>query len=168
MGKLSKVKGANGERQVAALMQPIVDEVYRDFNLQPPHLERNLEQTRHGGSDLVGLDWLAVEVKWHKSRSVGAWWAQVKAAAGVARIPVLVYRGNNEPWRVVMFGYLDASAFDRNGSRVRCPVEVGEEAFLAWLRAVIHARLWLLGHRPGRPKVEFHGDLIDAVTFSLK
>jgi hypothetical protein len=167
----AKDKGANGERQVAALMQPTVDAVYKAHGLTPPRLERNLEQVRRGGADLIGLDWLAVEVKWHKDRAIGAWWRQVLDAAKPAhfighkgwhseeypvcpcgatmRIPVLVYRGNNEPWRVVMFGYLlpMLPGVVSPAPRVRAPVDIPLEAFLAWLGITIAADLERQGYK---------------------
>lgn len=62
--------------------------------------ERNLEQTRNGGNDLLlpaHLDrWLSVECKDVAQPSVGAWLDQTITAAGPDRIGLLVHhrRGN--------------------------------------------------------------------------
>lgn len=89
----AKQKGANAEREVAALLQPTVDRAYMEtlgITLgEVPKLQRNLLQTREGGYDLVGLDWLALEVKRQEAVGTGGirkghlrqWWAQTVASS---------------------------------------------------------------------------------------
>ena len=95
----SRNKGATAEREVAKI-------IYEELGVS---LRRDLEQYRsadHG--DLITEDpsWpFCIEVKRY---AAGAgmqkpWWAQVKTASKTTgRVPVLFYRYNNKPWRVVM------------------------------------------------------------------
>lgn len=128
-GLMSRNKGKRAEREVIKLLQPVVNEVYRSLGLEPPVLERNLMQAHKGGCDLVGLDWLALEVKHQEQQQVASWWEQCKRQAEPGREPVLFYRKNNVKWKVRMFGHLIAGS-----QRVRCPVDITPEAFLAYLR----------------------------------
>src|SRR5262245_62810646 len=97
MGAMQKNKGAGAEREFAAILQKEVD----DFlpNGHGVLFKRNLEQTREGGFDILGLPWLALEIKRQETLSIGAWWQQCLTQAD-GRVPVLAYRQNNKPWRV--------------------------------------------------------------------
>lgn len=139
-GLMSRNKGKRGEREVVKLLQPVVNEVYQSLGLEPPVLERNLMQSHKGGFDLVGLDWLALEVKYQEQTQLTTWWEQCKRQAGKDREPVLFHRKNHATWKVRMFGYLVAG-----GQRVRCPVDITPEAFLAYLRLRLMKEL----HSPG-------------------
>lgn len=127
-GLMSLNKGKRGEREVVKLLQPVVNEVYRELGLEPPALERNLMQSHKGGCDLAGLDWLALEVKYQEQEQLTSWWAQCVRQAAGSREPVLFYRKNNAKWKVRMLGFLLAG-----DKRVRCPVDISAEAFLAYL-----------------------------------
>lgn len=160
----AKQKGANGEREVASLLQPVVDRAYMETlgitQREVPKLQRNLLQTREGGYDLVGLDWLALEVK--RVEAVGAsgqirkgalrgWWLQCVTAASkrevvdgqvvsrVVKEPVLFYRPNGVTWTVRMYGHLSIPDVNMGsfgvmrGKRVKAPVTVELEPFLVWL-----------------------------------
>ena len=89
-------KGKNGEREAIALLQPIVDSVYGDGVIE---LARNLTQTRGGGCDIEGLDWLALEVKRRESAFSLSWWQQTVHQAGPGQTPILMWRRNHQPWR---------------------------------------------------------------------
>jgi hypothetical protein len=93
-------------------------------------MARNLMQTRNGGHDIVGLEWLALEVKHHETLNITQWWLQTKKQATNGKTPVLMYKQNNVKWRVMMFGYLGAGS-----ERVRCPVDISLEAFMAFFKA---------------------------------
>lgn len=109
------------------------------------------------GFDVAGLDWLSLEIKRQEKLYVTGAWMQCKEAAaskwkGIVlrkpdgmegagemiyeRVPVLIWRMNREAWKVRMFGYLTCDGglkFDEGcGGRIRCPVDIGIEAFLAW------------------------------------
>lgn len=103
-------KGQRGEHAVAALLQEAVAEVweYHCPGQEPPVVSRNLVQTREGGHDLVGVEWCAVEVKWQETNFQKAWWQQtveqaadLSARTGKHIDPVLFYKRNHQPWRVV-------------------------------------------------------------------
>lgn len=126
-GGFSREKGKRAEREVVKLLQPVVNKVYEKVGKEPPQLERNLMQSHKGGHDIVGLEWLALEVKHHETLNVLVWWEQTKKQAGQTRLPVLIYKQNRVKWRVLMFGYLPAGE-----ERVRCPCDVSLEAFLVF------------------------------------
>ncbi len=98
-GKKSRCKGQSGEREVAKLIFELLGiEVHRNWQ----------EQSAHGGADLYGLGGFSVEVKRYREVNpslIKSWWEQtVKQAISAEEIPVLFYRGDRQPWRVVMDG----------------------------------------------------------------
>lgn len=112
-----KKKGARGEREVVALLMPVVNQVYSECRLDAPKLQRNLQQYINGGADIAGIDWLAVEVKRQETLSLNRWWAQAVKQADDIRTPVVFYRQNKKNWSVLMeriegdpeSGYIDVS-----------------------------------------------------------
>ncbi len=100
-GNMSRNKGQRGEREFASVVEswsiPVLDAL---GNAEAIKMKRNLVQSREGGHDLVGIDWLAVEVKRHETLSLPAWWRQtVDQAERIGGIPFLAYRQNRTPWR---------------------------------------------------------------------
>jgi len=128
-GNMSRNKGQRAEREVCKLLQPVVNQVYTAKGLEPPALERNLMQTRNGGYDIAGLEWLALEVKHHETLQITQWWCQTKQQSKVHQTPVLIYRQNRVKWRVMMFGALPAG-----DKQVRAPVDIALDAFLVWFK----------------------------------
>ena len=100
MSNMARNKGQRGEREVVKLLQPVVNKVYKNFDLEPPEMKRNLMQSREGGYDLVGLDWLALEVKFQENEQINSWWQQTLRQTSASQIPVLFYRRARQPWRV--------------------------------------------------------------------
>lgn len=93
----AKAKGAEGERELALLLVGMAARSGIDIELS-----RNLEQTRSGGHDLVGLERyrLAVEVKRVEAIDLTSWWRQaVRQADAIQCTPVLAWRQNRKPWR---------------------------------------------------------------------
>lgn len=103
----SRAKGASAEREFAGLV--------RDWT--GVHLIRNLEQTRSGGHDLIvhpdesgtvadAFRRLAIECKRYQVATEGniqKWWQQALIQAEQSElIPILAYRANRSPWRVVV------------------------------------------------------------------
>ena len=86
----SRTKGKSGEREIVNLLKA------EGFDVS-----RNLDQTRDGGFDIVGLDGIALEVKRAKKPLISKWWSQAKAQA-VGKYPVLAYRLDNQKWRVIV------------------------------------------------------------------
>ena len=128
-------KGADAEREVIKLLEPIVRECGGGM------LFRNLDQTRCGGHDIIGLDWLALEVKRQETLDIEAWWAQTVKQAGTSRVPVLVYRQSRKPWQVMMQGGLNGRA----GRIYPARVTVSFWDFQNWVRRE------LLSSRQGMP-----------------
>jgi len=88
-------------------------------------------QTQNGGHDLVGLDWIAIEVKWYREikAHLPRWWAQtLRQAEAVNAEPVLIYKANGSKWAVRMWGRLEIE----KGRRLRAPVDISMDDFLVW------------------------------------
>lgn len=145
-GLMSRNKGKRAEREVINALQPAVNSVYAElqqqfgwFRNEPPVLQRNTLQSHLGGFDVVGLEWLALEVKHHAKVTgmLGMWWRQcveqAQAARGEQRLPVLVYRGNNEPWRVRMPAQVATGYIDNNGKDYCVPIVV-DVVFDEWVK----------------------------------
>jgi hypothetical protein len=132
-------KGKRCERAVVGLLQPIVDTVYMEAGYSEentPKLERNLMQSMKGGHDIVGLEWMALEVKCQETLHLKDWWSQAKRQAGPNMLPILIYKQNRVKWRVVMFGVLQSDK-----SRVKCPVDIALETFLVWFKLHLQNQL---------------------------
>lgn len=134
-GSMSRSKGQRGEREVIGLLQPVVIKVYGSLGLEPPKLERNLMQTARGGYDILGLEWLALEVKRHETLAVESWWQQCLRQARQDQDPVLLYRKNRCPWRVRMYGYL------LPGGGLPLPVDIALDGFLSYVQGRLEREL---------------------------
>lgn len=90
-GKRSRNKGATGERELAALLTDALGFV----------VQRKLGQARDGGDDIqVGK--YRIEVKRREALRLDEWCKQVEEAARPGDVPVVAYRRNGQPWRVVV------------------------------------------------------------------
>lgn len=101
----SRAKGAAAERQFCKDL----GEYLGDAMTEP--LKRNLEQTRKGGHDIVGLEGYAIEIKRYrviKEGDIARFWAQaVDQAKRVEGAPVLAYREDFCSWRVrIPWGFM--------------------------------------------------------------
>lgn len=118
-----KTKGATGEREACITLGKMLST--EGVQCQ---LERNLEQTRSGGADIMGIDGLCIEVKRCETVTVPMWWRQVcRAADNCGRLPVLMYRTNRKPWTFCLPSYLlvlSATGY----------LTLGEEDFKVWLK----------------------------------
>ncbi len=103
-GKSSRDKGMRAERAIIGLLQPCVDRAYVGSRVAPaPTLERNLEQSRAGGCDIIGLPWIAIEVKHQETLKINTWWLQtVSQARKNNAIPCLIYKQNRVPYKVMI------------------------------------------------------------------
>ena len=88
-------KGASGERELIKLLQRCVDNAGVTATLG-----RNLEQTRSGGVDIVGIDWLSGEIKRCEVLQLEKWWSKLLSLTTAEQTPVLFYRRNQEQWSV--------------------------------------------------------------------
>lgn len=129
-GLMSREKGKRGEREVIGILQPVVSQVYTAFDLEAPRLQRNTLQSHGGGFDVVGLDWMALEVKFHKDLNVAAWWRQTLAQCGHRQVPVLFYRRNNVEWKVRCLVTMQAG-----GTWLTMPATMSVQDWLRWFRA---------------------------------
>lgn len=133
-GLHSRNKGKRGEREVVRLLQPVVDSVYTSLGLKAPILQRNTLQSDRGGFDIVGLEWLALEVKHHNKPQVAAWWTQTCAQAADGQVPLLL-------WRLTGARSWSARLWANLGCGVWAPATVDEEALLVWFSKTLHAYL---------------------------
>jgi hypothetical protein len=92
-------KGAAAEREALELLGIWLAPAYVGRGLEVPKLLRNLEQVRSGGQDIVGIDWLSVEVKRHETITLRPWWEQTLRQTGEGQVPFLLWRGNRMPWQ---------------------------------------------------------------------
>lgn len=86
-GKMSRRKGAVGEREVRDILRAHGFDAYRDGRLD--------EDVAH---DAFGYHF---EVKRRETYSLDSWIKQCEDDAGV-REPVVVFRKSNQPWRAVI------------------------------------------------------------------
>lgn len=136
-GIKARRKGQNGEREIIRLLQPIVDERYATLSqLAVPDLERNQNQSNKGGYDIIGLDWIALEIKRQEKENLSAWWEQTKKQAKHNQHPVLIYRANNQPWRVM----LEVSVYESNQLLVM-PAQINLDNFLQWFKIKLTSNL---------------------------
>lgn len=136
-GMKARRKGQNGEREVISLLQPIVDERYKTLSsLSAPDLERNQNQSNNGGYDIIGLEWIALEIKRQEKENISAWWAQTKKQAKPNQQPVLIYRANNQPWRVM----LEVAIYENNQLLVM-PAQISLDNFLQWFKIKLTSNL---------------------------
>lgn len=92
MSIMQRRKGANGEREFINMLRD-------DFGIEAT---RNLDQTREGGADIVGVGEWAIEVKRAKEPKINTWWAQAcEQAEKINKIPALAYRLDHQAWRVI-------------------------------------------------------------------
>ena len=138
-GRRAKSKGYRGEVEVIGLLLEIIREVYQLHRAPVPELSRS-----PNGRDIRGIPWMAIEVKRHEpsigypevtQTQIKQWWEQCKTQATDAQTPVLFYRANHQPWRIRMFGYLQAG-----DSRIRAPVDIPIDIFAVWFKTKLNSQ----------------------------
>lgn len=93
MGASQRRKGATGERELRNMLADFLG----------VDVQRNLQQTRDGGHDLLGIGPFALEVKRCEQLNLGTWWAQAcDQAEQSGLVPALAYRQSRQPWRFVV------------------------------------------------------------------
>lgn len=90
-GRASRNKGAAAERELATMLS---DEL--GFAVK-----RKLGQARDGGDD-IQIGKYRIEVKRREALRLDEWCKQVETASGPEDVPVVAYRRNGQPWRVVV------------------------------------------------------------------
>ena len=91
----SRAKGQRGERELCALLGERLG----------IDLARNLDQCRSGGAD-IELPRYAIEVK-RGERFLSKWIDQAIEQSGSDRVPVLAWRQNRQPWRLIVLSDVD-------------------------------------------------------------
>lgn len=133
----SRAKGANGERE---FIKELTDEL-GDVLTSP--LKRNLEQTRAGGHDILGLEGWALEIKRYREVKDGDkarfWQQTIEQASRSQMRPALAFREDRRYWRVVVpLSCLHGPMEDSGGHPWECPLqmtaEIGVFAFAAIIR----------------------------------
>lgn len=99
MGSInSRAKGASGEREFCRVLTDLLGDA-----LTEP-LKRNLEQTRNGGHDILGIQAFALEIKRYKRIKDGdikKFWEQAcEQAERAGGYPALAFREDLQSWRV--------------------------------------------------------------------
>jgi Holliday junction resolvase len=90
-GKASRNKGAAAERELATMLSDQLGVT----------IKRKLGQARDGGDD-IQIGKYRIEVKRREALRLDEWCKQVEAASGVGDVPIVAYRRNGQPWRVVV------------------------------------------------------------------
>lgn len=98
----ARQKGSRGEREALEWLTGFMVPVCAHIGVPVPVLSRNLLQTREGGYDVKGLDWLAIEVKRVETEFQSKWWDQVRKSKEETQIPCLLFRKNRNPWRAMV------------------------------------------------------------------
>lgn len=135
-------KGQRGEREAASLVMSWALEVTDYVGAEAVELKRNLMQSRQGGYDLVGLEWLALEVKRHESLAgLPGWWRQTVKQAKPGQTPFLMYRQNRTPWRFRL--EVQAAIYSPCGHSGLCPMvaDVSEAEAKRWFQTALWVRL---------------------------
>jgi len=88
-------KGAGGEREFCSWLH-----IKLKLDIVP---ERNLDQVRNGGADILDVPPFIFEVKRQESLNHRAWWLQVVTASkDTGKIPIVAFRQNRKPWRFLI------------------------------------------------------------------
>lgn len=144
MGINIRAKGQTGEREVATMLNEIVNAVreaqgYPKLAEKDLPFQRNQNQSAVGGDDLTNPYGLAIEVKRQEVLSVNTWWKQcVQSALRSQGLAILIYRQNRKPWRVCLPGNLPLNPHSYIGP-VR--VEIDIETFKTWFAEYIRTKL---------------------------
>lgn len=142
----SRTKGQSGEREVIHILR-------EELGIEAT---RNLDQWRDGGSDILGLDGWAIEVKRAKQPLLKSWWEQTVRQAGTTKSPVLWYRLDRRYWRVIVPLHSITRDFGHNLD-LAWTAEITPEAFCALVREEISEREHgAADTEPGRPTQQVH------------
>ena len=130
----AKAKGSAGEREAISVLNGMLER----NGFAGIELSRNLNQARDGGSDILGMPGIAIEVKRQKTLDIPGWWNQICAAARPSgALPLLMYRQNHRPWFFRLPLY--AAVYGTDGSGAIAPIVATLDAdnFEKWLRAYL-------------------------------
>jgi len=144
-------KGAEGEREVAKILNAIIGEVMvamaypaEQVAAAQRSVQRNQNQTAVGGCDLTNVFGLAVEVKRQEQLSIGTWWRQcVAAAERNNELPVLMYRQNRKAWHVRTYAWLALPGAEPGSwsRQQKIVAEFDMDTFRQWFAQWVRGRL---------------------------
>ena len=90
-GRMSRNKGAAAERELAQILSDELGFV----------VKRKLGQARDSGDDIqVGK--FRIEAKRRETLALPAWCRQIEEHCQPGEVPIVAYRTNGQPWRVVL------------------------------------------------------------------
>ena len=114
-------KGSSGEREFCKLLNT-------RLHLKKP-AERNIEQTRFGGADIMTIRPFAIEIKRGETLQLDKWWQQaIKQRTKRCPIAILAFRQNRRKWRIrIEAGYVMKKRFTINADD---PIEISVEMML--------------------------------------
>lgn len=111
MGRKSKTKGKTGEREVATIFRARLHNA--ETALGYTHrVSAGIKRTsgmaaNDGGSDLVGIPMVCVEVKRCEKLAINAWWEQARSQAiiehGTDKSALLIYRKSRMVWQAMFY-----------------------------------------------------------------
>lgn len=137
-----RAKGQEGEREIAAMLNTRISEIHKRYKLPPiakkdAIFQRNQNQSAVGGYDLSNNLNLAIEIKRQENLSISTWWKQcLESAKRSDAIPVLMFRQNRRPWRVMMLvdilGFPGVKSSGEEWGIREFQVEFGVDNFLDW------------------------------------
>lgn len=90
-GRMSRNKGAAAERELATILSDELGFVVR----------RKLGQARDSGDD-IQVQKYRIEAKRRETLALPAWCRQIEEHCAPGEVPVVAYRQNGQPWRIVM------------------------------------------------------------------
>jgi len=90
-GRMARNKGARGENELAAILSDELGTV----------VKRKLGQARNGEDD-IEIGKFRIEVKRRETLAVMAWVRQIEACTPKTQVPLVVFRQNNQEWRVII------------------------------------------------------------------
>lgn len=131
----ARSKGQRAERQAIDILQPVVNEIYAMYGMQGddiPTLQRNTLQSDQGGYDIVGIPWLALEIKHQEKLQVDKWWEQTVRQAKCGAEPVLMYKQNNVKFRVRV---MVTVPIYKSSDCLSTVIELSLESFILYFRS---------------------------------
>ena len=132
----SRNKGKAGELEAYKLLNLWARPVCDVLGIEPLFIERNQNQSRAGGYDLVGAPWLAIEVKRHETLALPAWWRQTLKQAGEGQTPVLMWRQNRGKW-----SFRIRTVIECHGVGVQADCDLGVDDFRRWFEWSVYQNL---------------------------
>lgn len=127
MGRLSRNKGAAGEREALAILGALLGVTLR----------RNLSQVRESGPDCIEVMGWGIEIKRQKriDPSLDAWWDQAVRNAEVSELrPALIYRLDRHPWRAIVHTRDFVPGFEGQERTLHFAAEMSMECFSEIIR----------------------------------